>query len=678
MTKELGSLLGTALIWKGVERSGRSLSERMLKAHVEDVCNDSAALREVVKHYPWFLTLLKRARICNFSLNSTVSTKLECLEEMEAKVIGNNLMPCLKTRKVAIAGVDAWRLQNRAVGELFKEFPWLQGTFERLGEGVVKSAPWGMMFRVLLGATTSTFDLATDYYVTYMFWSDGKEGYFKASLASLAVSLFLQTLIITISYQNLGLKRVFKELLPILLGVRPGYEAYKVASGQEQESGQLFDPLMEMIFTQSIEVFAEAIPGVLIQLDAIFSSEKRVLPASWVSLVVSLLSTGFIGATMSYDFDTDPSKREDTPHFYGYVPANPTKRTIVFTSMVIFSAGMLLIRCTTLVVLRSIGTLWMYGFLCFDLCLFLLVKMLRNDFWYWIPSASFFSEFLLSLSLRIGAKIVTDFTSMVQFRHPQEVGGFYWTICSIITIVSLPVTLKMYETKNNKAENDKNLGLLVGVIVIPISILSFFIFFLNIERMYLRTFVSQKTTNQHTAFRFQSATSDESRSNATFAQSRRTWRHFEDNVEAWVRVNWERWVDEKPKWFLLQRPNIPISFIPDKHSRRLETRRRTKQKSSLGLRASIRRRITSMAFKGKINPVLKPVLTTQQSIGWDKDEETSKTENTRSPNHRSFKSLQPIKREGVSLPILFSMRPGEATEVIEEDRDSNFAVALEK
>jgi hypothetical protein len=88
------------------------------------------------------------------------------VDEKKARVIGNNLMPCLKSRKVIKAGVDMWRLQNRAVGELFEEFPWLEGMFVEIGKGVVKAAPWGMMFRVTVGAITSIFDLLTDVYVT--------------------------------------------------------------------------------------------------------------------------------------------------------------------------------------------------------------------------------------------------------------------------------------------------------------------------------------------------------------------------------------------------------------------------------------------------------------------------------------------------------------------------------
>ena len=69
--------------------------------------------------------------------------------------MGKNLTPCLRSRKLIAAGVDQWRQQNRAVGELFREFPWIESMFVALGEGVVKTAPWGLMFRVCFGGEWS-------------------------------------------------------------------------------------------------------------------------------------------------------------------------------------------------------------------------------------------------------------------------------------------------------------------------------------------------------------------------------------------------------------------------------------------------------------------------------------------------------------------------------------------
>ena len=97
-----------------------------------------------------------------------------------------------------------------------------------------------------------------------------------------------------------------------------------------------------------IEIFADAIPGLIIQFMAIATvKDVRVMP--WVFLAVSAFSTGFSSATISYNFDTNPEKRRKTPDFYGFVPAVVSKKAVVFAPMLLISARMPVIRSTTIV-----------------------------------------------------------------------------------------------------------------------------------------------------------------------------------------------------------------------------------------------------------------------------------------------------------------------------------------
>jgi hypothetical protein len=103
------------------------------------VVKRSRALSEVARVYPWIVILLKRVRSGDFAVNKSITIKLECISDKEARIIGNNLMPALRARKTARAGVYQWRNQNNAMNELLMKFPWLTETFEELGEGVVKT-----------------------------------------------------------------------------------------------------------------------------------------------------------------------------------------------------------------------------------------------------------------------------------------------------------------------------------------------------------------------------------------------------------------------------------------------------------------------------------------------------------------------------------------------------------
>jgi hypothetical protein len=418
------------------------------------------------------------------------------------------------------------------------------------------------------------FDLLTDVYVTYMFWSDKKYGYFKASLASLMVSMGIQLLFVWGQNRKLGMLRVLREWFPILIGFKPAVDAYRVAKGGKQETGHAVDPMYEMTVMKGIEMFAEAIPGVIIQLMAIATSKKDIADAAWVSLLVSALTTGYASATISYDFDTDPVKREQVPDFYGYVPANPTKRSIIFVAMTFFSASMLVIRCMTIVVLGLLGGRWVSLYAGADLGLYLFVKVLRDDFWYWIPAGGNV-EIVSSIVARVLFKVVTDFTSIAHFRHPKEVGGMYWMFGFVLTVGSLPVAVIIAESGNIAKEKLKLACAVVGL-VIPFTTFSFAVFLVCIKKKYLVTFYSMQRGKDLAVQRYRDSADEASKADSVFNNSKHLWKSIEEEVKAWVQANWKRWEEEKSEWFNeAMRARVPIDYIPaDGDARRKESVRR--------------------------------------------------------------------------------------------------------
>ena len=292
------------------------------------------------------------------------------------------------------------------------------------------------------------------------------------------------------------MKRVLKEWFPILIGFKPAVDAYRVATGKKQEVGTTINPMLEMTIMKGTEMFAEAIPGVIIQLMAIVTSDKAVGTSAWLSVAVSAITTGFASATISYDWDTAPTKREASPDFYGYIPANASKRTIVFVAMLLLTAGMLLIRCTTIVLLGLMGGSWAFLYIGADLGLYLLVKLLRGDFWYWISLGSNL-EILSSILGRVMTKIIVDFTSIVQFRHPNEVGGVYWLFGLLLTMVSLPVSIYIYLFSPYVDDNPIDIASFIVKYIIPLTTICLGIFFFNIERKYLHTFLSTQLSLIH-------------------------------------------------------------------------------------------------------------------------------------------------------------------------------------
>jgi hypothetical protein len=115
------------------------------------------------------------------------------------------------------------------------------------------------------------------------------------------------------------------------------------------------------------------------------NSGEDVTTAAYLSLLISLLTTGFISATISYDFDTDPHKRAYNPNFYGFVPDDGRKRAFLFATMILLSSMQVLLKAMLIVVLGLLDVTFPLYYLLFDISFFLLYKAVRNDSTYWIP-----------------------------------------------------------------------------------------------------------------------------------------------------------------------------------------------------------------------------------------------------------------------------------------------------
>jgi hypothetical protein len=277
--------------------------------------------------------------------------------------------------------------------------------------------------------------------------------------------------------------------------------------------------------------------------------------------------------------------------------------------MTFFSAGMLLIRCMTIVVLGLIGGSWVALYIGADLCLYLVVKTLRGDFWYWVP-AGFKTEILISTFTRVLVKMVTDFTSIAQFRHPNEVGGIYWVLEVLLTMGSLPVAFTFTEYLDH-TNFDRAVLQSMMLYIIPCTLFCFVIFFFYIDRKYLSTFFSMQRGTDYTVKYFREGKDDLTKAKLTLERSKYQWISIENEVKTWVEENWERWEEEKPSWFDEgMRAKIPMEYIPTTgDARRRESLRRASvdvdAEGGLGgaLRASIRRASIGGAIEGHVKVV---------------------------------------------------------------------------
>mgnify|MGYP001946418799 CR=1 FL=1 len=75
-----------------------------------------------------------------------------------------------------------------------------------------------------------------------------------------------------------------------------------------------------------------------------------------MSIIISACTTGLASATISYDFDTDPSMRKNKPETYGYIPDSGAKRLLLFILMTLMSTAHILGRTLSAALLASVAS----------------------------------------------------------------------------------------------------------------------------------------------------------------------------------------------------------------------------------------------------------------------------------------------------------------------------------
>ena len=103
-----------------------------------------------------------------------------------------------------------------------------------------------------------------------------------------------------------------------------------------------------------------------------------------ISIFISALTTGFVSATISYDYDTDPMKRAQSPNFYGYIPDVASQRSWTFVCMTLNSALLVVLKsiAAAFLLVSKQGHLFWY-YMAGDMGLYLAFKTIRRDFHYW-------------------------------------------------------------------------------------------------------------------------------------------------------------------------------------------------------------------------------------------------------------------------------------------------------
>jgi hypothetical protein len=549
-----GAAVGEVLVIKTEEERffHRRKGESKVDARMRGLFKKYRGLKEIDAKYHFFQTMMSRV-VQNKLRPGTadVPSKLcELYTAYEGNAIGSGLAMCLATNLTSEAGVDEWIMKFPALKELDHDEEWFRPMVNVVAQRLLEEVPWGMKMRVFTGAGLSMMDMISDINVILLYSTSPETQSYAVSLALMVGGCVLFQLLVAWLQHGKRPRDFAVEALVVCTGLKPAFDAARVAGGAKKQSHHLFDPQTDLVWTKSIEMAVESIPGCILQMYVYLKSEQKSKLAV-ASIVCSAFTTGFAGACLSYDYDVDPRKRRATPWFYGYMP-DGGMRTVVFGLMVINAAMMLLIKGIGAAMLMLISHNYYAYYLACDMGFYLLQKKARGDMPYWLPLEGP-AEIVMSFLMRVGVKTICDFACVIQHRHPGELGGAYWVFNLFAGLgTSFAAAFWYFSDTYGPAPEDRvvdkdvvmnSLAILGGV-----WLTSFLLFLLCIRKKYLWTFFSFLTSAKLTRQVFTGGKNDELKSEI-FGYNKKQWKPIRSQVKLWVLENWEMWIVEEPDWF---------------------------------------------------------------------------------------------------------------------------------
>ena len=85
--------------------------------------------------------------------------------------------------------------------------------------------------------------------------------------------------------------------------------------------------------------------------------------------------------------------------------------------------------------------------------------------------------------MRVGIKVVTDFINVIQFRHPNEVGGAQSVFGQLTSFTTLFISLNLAEA-SGKLGSEMDRLWLISYILTGAALFSYCVFFSNIQGLH--------------------------------------------------------------------------------------------------------------------------------------------------------------------------------------------------
>ena len=223
---------------------------------------------------------------------------------------------------------------------------------------------------------------------------------------------------------------------------------------------------------------------------------------------------------------------------------------MVIASLFSLASFNLLVRCLAFVLFsRKGGANLVSLILGGEFLLYMLLKAARGDLQYWAPVYGVIGP-IISFLMRLIVKCVADWTAVVQFRHPSDVGGAYFTFNLGISIAMGVYAVQAYTNEAEEGNEGGSEGFqesTVKLVMYCLSggmVMSYALLLASVEREYLHTFISLKTSNEQVQQQFTHNQDDEQKFKI-FGNHTGKWEYkIAKEVKVWLNKQLPIWLDE--------------------------------------------------------------------------------------------------------------------------------------
>jgi hypothetical protein len=203
----------------------------------------------------------------------------------------------------------------------------------------------------------------------------------------------------------------------------------------------------------------------------------------------------------------------------------------------------------------------------------------------------------ISVIMRVVIKTVVDYTGVVQFRSPLDVGGLHWTLNLAFNYAAAFVIIPLFFKSSERSSavsisQDDAFVMASNTTLAAVVTFTSFIFLMKSE--YRSSFWSTERGASWPKKRFLQGENDAVRA-SVFEFNKGMWKEIAPQVEDWVRQGWREWQEERPPWFTDHwKAEIPEEWVP------IEGKYDHKQarRNSLSLHEGIFGRDTDLSLAG--------------------------------------------------------------------------------